>query len=198
MPELPEITALAAFLVDHAAGQTVTAVHVASLNVLTTFDPPAAALVGRTVTGAGRHGKFLDVRTAPGSGSPPDAPPELHLLLHLARAGWLRWSDAISPRPPKMGGPIALRVVLSGGAGRGQAGPGRSGPGPVGPGEGAGRSDRSAQERHHRPAGHRRDRQRLLGRDPAHREAVAVRPRRPARPGRTRPAARGHGHGAHR
>jgi len=117
MPELPEITALAAFLVDHAAGQTVTAVHVASLNVLTTFDPPAAALVGRTVTNAGRHGKFLDVRTAPGSGSPPDAPPELHLLLHLARAGWLRWSDAISPRPPKMGGPIALRVVLSGGGG---------------------------------------------------------------------------------
>jgi formamidopyrimidine-DNA glycosylase len=117
MPELPEVTALAAFLADHGGGQTISAVNVAALNVLTTYDPPASALVGRTVTGAGRHGKFLDLITAPGPGSPADAPAELHLLLHLARAGWLRWSDSISPRPPKMGGPIALRVVLSGGGG---------------------------------------------------------------------------------
>jgi formamidopyrimidine-DNA glycosylase len=117
MPELPEVTALAAFLTDHAAGQTLVAVNVASLNVLTTYDPPASALVGRTVSGAGRHGKFLDLVTTPGPGAAADAPAELHLLLHLARAGWLRWSDAISPRPPKMGGPIALRVVLSGGGG---------------------------------------------------------------------------------
>ncbi len=117
MPELPEVTALAAFLTEHAAGQSVAAVNVASLNVLTTYDPPATALVGRTVTGAGRHGKFLDLVTVPGAAAPADGPAELHLLLHLARAGWLRWSDAISPRPPKMGGPIALRVVLSGGGG---------------------------------------------------------------------------------
>ncbi len=117
MPELPEVTALAAFLTEHAEGQSVAAVNIASLNVLTTYDPPASALVGRTVTGAGRHGKFLDLITAPGPGAPAEGPAELHLLLHLARAGWLRWSDAISPRPPKMGGPIALRVVLSGGGG---------------------------------------------------------------------------------
>jgi len=117
MPELPEVTALAAFLTEHAGGQAITAVTVASLNVLTTYDPPATALVGRTVAGVGRHGKFLDLGTVPGPTSPADAPPELHLLLHLARAGWLRWSDAISPRPPKMGGPIALRVVLGGGGG---------------------------------------------------------------------------------
>jgi formamidopyrimidine-DNA glycosylase len=117
MPELPEVTALAAFLTEHAGGQTIAAVTVASLNVLTTYDPPASALVGRAVSGVGRHGKFLDLTTVPGATSPGDAPPELHLLLHLARAGWLRWSDAISPRPPKMGGPIALRVVLSGGGG---------------------------------------------------------------------------------
>ena len=125
MPELPEVTALAAFLTDHGGGQSITAVNVAALNVLTTYEPPASALVGRTITAAGRHGKFLDLITAPGpvattggsTGAPADAPGELHLLLHLARAGWLRWSDAISPRPPKMGGPIALRVVLSGGGG---------------------------------------------------------------------------------
>lgn len=117
MPELPEVTALAAFLTEHAGGQPITAVTVASLNVLTTYDPPASALVGRTVSGAGRHGKFLDLITVPGPTSPPGAPAELHLVLHLARAGWLRWSDAISPRPPKMGGPIALRVVVGGGGG---------------------------------------------------------------------------------
>jgi formamidopyrimidine-DNA glycosylase len=117
MPELPEVTALAAFLTEHAGGQTITTVAVTSLNVLTTYDPPASALVGRTVSGAGRHGKFLDLATVPGPDAPPGAPPQLHLLLHLARAGWLRWSDAIGPRPPKMGGPIALRVVLSGGGG---------------------------------------------------------------------------------
>ncbi len=112
MPELPEVTALAAFLTEHAAGQPIVAVTVASLNVLTTYDPPATALVGRVVTGAGRHGKFLDLVTGPGPDTPAGAPPELHLLVHLARAGWLRWSDAISAVPPKMGGPIALRIRL--------------------------------------------------------------------------------------
>ena len=108
VPELPEVTALAAFLVDHAAWQPIAAVNVASLNVLTTYDPPASALVGRVLEDATRHGKFLDLVTIPS-----DAPAEgnrLHLILHLARAGWLRWSDHISPTPPKMGGPIALRV----------------------------------------------------------------------------------------
>jgi formamidopyrimidine-DNA glycosylase len=44
MPELPEVTALAAFLTEHAGGQRITAVSVAALNVLTTYDPPASAL----------------------------------------------------------------------------------------------------------------------------------------------------------
>ena len=131
MPELPEVTALAAFLTEHAAGQSVASVTVASLNVLTTYDPPASALVGRVITGAGRHGKFLDIVTAPGEGGGPGSddgqgsdgrkgsaiPEDLHLIVHLARAGWLRWSDALSATPPKMGGPIALRLRLAGGAG---------------------------------------------------------------------------------
>jgi len=118
MPELPEVTALAAFLTEHATGQPIVAVTVASLNVLTTYDPPASALVGRVITGAGRHGKFLDIVTGPGApangGSPPSArEDELHLVIHLARAGWLRWSDSLSAVPPKMGGPIALRIRLA-------------------------------------------------------------------------------------
>ncbi|WP_029137016.1 Fpg/Nei family DNA glycosylase [Nakamurella lactea] len=101
MPELPEITALAAFLTDHAVGQPVAAVSIASLNVLTTYDPAPAALIGRTLDAAGRHGKFLDLTFG-----------DLHLVLHLARAGWLRWTDNPSPKAPKMGGPIALRVTF--------------------------------------------------------------------------------------
>lgn len=101
MPELPEITALGAFLTEHAVGQPVRSVVVASLNVLTTYQPPISDLVGRTLDSAGRHGKFLDLTFG-----------DLHLILHLARAGWLRWTDAPSPKPPKMGGPIALRMIF--------------------------------------------------------------------------------------
>ena len=110
MPELPEVAALAAFVTDHAGGQQIAAFTVASLNVLTTYDPPPSAMVGRTVGTAGRHGKFLDVVTH-GDG------PDLHLIVHLARAGWLRWSDGFGALPPKMGGPIALRLKLESGAG---------------------------------------------------------------------------------
>jgi len=113
MPELPEVTALAAFLTEHATGQRIVAVNVASLNVLSTYDPPPSALVGRIVRGAGRYGKFLDLVIAPSLESDPAE--DLHLLIHLARAGWLRWSDSISAVPPKMGGPIALRVRLANG-----------------------------------------------------------------------------------
>ena len=121
MPELPEVTALAEFLTEHATGQSIVAVNVASLNVLSTFDPPPSAMVGRVVKGAGRHGKFLDLvmgpatDPAPGNQGSADDGRDLHLLVHLARAGWLRWSDAISAVPPKMGGPIALRVRFGSG-----------------------------------------------------------------------------------
>jgi formamidopyrimidine-DNA glycosylase len=103
MPELPEIEALAHHLREYAVGRTVTRVDVASLAALKTFDPPASALHGRVVTTASRHGKFLDLDCD-----------GLHLVAHLSRAGWLRWSDTLSPAPPRPGGkgPIALRVHL--------------------------------------------------------------------------------------
>jgi formamidopyrimidine-DNA glycosylase len=107
MPELPEVSALAGFVAEHAGGQQIVAVTVASLNVMTTYDPPASALVGRVLSGANRYGKFLDLVTTPAGEA---AGPPLHLVVHLARAGWLRWSDNISAVPPRMGGPIALRV----------------------------------------------------------------------------------------
>ncbi|OLF06349.1 endonuclease VIII [Actinophytocola xinjiangensis] len=103
MPELPEVEALAQHLREHGVGRTVTRVDVASLSVLKTVTPPWTELHGRTVTAAGRHGKFLDVDCD-----------GLHLVIHLARAGWLRWADTMSAAPPRPGGkgPLALRVHL--------------------------------------------------------------------------------------
>jgi formamidopyrimidine-DNA glycosylase len=110
VPELPEVEALAQHLREHAVGRTVARVDVASLSVLKTFDPPYSALVGRVAATAGRHGKFLDLTCSDAAGERPD----LHLVVHLARAGWLRWAENMSAAPPKPGGkgPLALRVHL--------------------------------------------------------------------------------------
>jgi formamidopyrimidine-DNA glycosylase len=102
VPELPEVEALADHLRRHAVGRPVSRVDVAALSVLKTFDPPLSALYGRTVTGASRWGKHLGLKVG-----------ELHLITHLSRAGWLRWSDQMAPAPLRPGrGPIALRVHL--------------------------------------------------------------------------------------
>jgi formamidopyrimidine-DNA glycosylase len=105
VPELPEVEALAQHLREHAVGRTVARVDVASMSVLKTVQPSWTDLHGRPVVAAGRHGKFLDVTV--GEQDP------LHLVIHLARAGWLRWSDTLSAAPPKPGrGPLAFRVHL--------------------------------------------------------------------------------------
>jgi formamidopyrimidine-DNA glycosylase len=103
VPELPEVEALAAFLRDRAVGRPVARVDAPSFHAVKTFDPPLSALAGVTVTGAGRHGKFLDL-DADG----------LHLVIHLARAGWLQWRESLPPAPPRPGkGPLALRLHLA-------------------------------------------------------------------------------------
>ena len=50
-----------------------------------------------------RHGKFLDIDL---SGT--------HLVMHLARAGWVRWRDEVPATPPKPSpkSTIAARIVL--------------------------------------------------------------------------------------
>jgi formamidopyrimidine-DNA glycosylase len=75
-------------------------VDVGAISVLKTYAPPPTALHGLTVTGIHRHGKFLDLDVD-----------GVHLVFHLARAGWLRWYDrapAAVLRPGKS--PTALRV----------------------------------------------------------------------------------------
>ncbi|MCW2531656.1 MAG: DNA-formamidopyrimidine glycosylase [Blastococcus sp.] len=107
MPELPEVEALAAFLRENAVGRVVTRVDLAAVQAIKTFDPALSALGGLEVTGASRHGKFLDLDVS-----------GLHLVVHLARAGWLHWRSALPPAPPKPGrGPLALRVHLDNGEG---------------------------------------------------------------------------------
>jgi formamidopyrimidine-DNA glycosylase len=107
VPELPEVEALAAFLRENAVGRVVTRVDLAAVQAIKTFDPPLSALAGLEVTGAGRIGKFLDLDVD-----------GIHLVVHLARAGWLHWRAELPPAPPKPGkGPLALRLHLDSGAG---------------------------------------------------------------------------------
>jgi formamidopyrimidine-DNA glycosylase len=109
MPEMPEVDALVGFLRERAVGAAVAEIEVASISVLKTFDPRLTAFHGLTVTGVTRHGKFIDLDVD-----------GLHLVVHLARAGWLRWSDNLAQARLKLGnGPIALRVRLDTGSGPG-------------------------------------------------------------------------------
>jgi len=107
VPELPEVDALVGFLRERAVGRAVASATVAAISALKTFDPPLQQLNGRTIDGATRHGKFVDLDVG-----------GLHLVFHLARAGWLRWYDELPKtviRPGKS--PIALRVRLDDGSG---------------------------------------------------------------------------------
>ena len=111
MPELPEVEALAIFLRERASGHEIARAEAASFAVLKTYDPPLTALTGRTIAEVGRHGKFLDLSCAG-----PDG--DLHLVFHLARAGWLRWRDDLPDKPVKPGkSPLAFRLALDDGTG---------------------------------------------------------------------------------
>jgi formamidopyrimidine-DNA glycosylase len=103
MPELPEVEALALDLKGRLDGHAIAKVHVAAFSALKTFDPPVQALEGTMVDDVTRHGKFLDIEAS-----------GLHLVFHLARAGWIRWKDelpSVPPRPNSKSG-LAVRVVL--------------------------------------------------------------------------------------
>jgi formamidopyrimidine-DNA glycosylase len=103
VPELPEVEALALDLKGRLDGRAIARVHIAAFSALKTFDPPLSALEGTLVDDVTRHGKFLDIDA---SGT--------HLVLHLARAGWVRWRDEVPAIPPKPSNKstLAVRVVL--------------------------------------------------------------------------------------
>ncbi|HEX4191224.1 MAG TPA: DNA-formamidopyrimidine glycosylase family protein [Marmoricola sp.] len=103
MPELPEVEALVNDLAKRLEGRAIIRVDLANFSALKTYDPPLSALSGGMVDGVTRHGKFLDFDI---SGT--------HLVLHLARAGWVRWKDEVPnlPAKPNSKSPLAARIVL--------------------------------------------------------------------------------------
>jgi formamidopyrimidine-DNA glycosylase len=102
VPELPEVESLAAFLRERAVERAIVRADITAISALKTYDPPVSALTGLMIESVSRHGKFLDLEAQ-----------GVHLVIHLARAGWLRWKEeqpSTLLRPGK--GPIAMRVVL--------------------------------------------------------------------------------------
>jgi formamidopyrimidine-DNA glycosylase len=108
VPELPEVEALARDLARRLVDRAIVRVDIAAFSCLKTYDPPITALTGALVDGVTRHGKFLDIDA---SGT--------RLVLHLARAGWVRWRDEVPavPAKPNSKSPLAARVVLDNGSG---------------------------------------------------------------------------------
>ncbi|WDG18893.1 Fpg/Nei family DNA glycosylase [Microbacterium sp. Clip185] len=108
MPEMPEVQGLVDFLGARLTGLAITQARISAISALKTYDPPIDALVGAHVESVVRRGKFVDIATDAGA----------HLVFHLAKAGWLRWHDALPTTVIKPGrSPIALRVGFADGSG---------------------------------------------------------------------------------
>jgi len=143
VPELPEVESLAVFLREHASGRVIDRADSAAISVLKTYRPDLSELHGRVVGAVSRHGKFLDIIADPAggqaggsagpAGAPAGAPADgpagapadgpagdrpLHLVIHLARAGWLRWREDLPTQPPRPGkGPLGFRLRFTDGTG---------------------------------------------------------------------------------
>jgi formamidopyrimidine-DNA glycosylase len=86
MPELPQMQALAERLDAALAGSVLEGVEALGFSALKTVVPPADSLIGHTLEGVGRRGKYL-VLDFGASG---------RMLVHLSQAGRLHLED-----PPK-------------------------------------------------------------------------------------------------
>jgi formamidopyrimidine-DNA glycosylase len=105
MPELPEVEALCRSFDTRLRGRVVARVVVRSVAVLKTFDPQVTALEGLAFDGCVRRGKFIDL-----------ALPPLHLVVHLARGGWITLREKPTNARPALRGPLAVMVSLADGA----------------------------------------------------------------------------------
>ena len=103
MPELPEVEALVQDLRGRLTGRAITRIDLAAFSALKTFDPPLHSLHGTLVDGVTRHGKFLDIDAS-----------GVHMCIHLARAGWIRWREEVPALParPNSKNPLAARIVI--------------------------------------------------------------------------------------
>ena len=91
-------------------------IEVAAISALKTFDPPVGAAVGCVVLGFSRLGKHLVLDLVDPHGEP------LHVVVHLARAGWARWREDPPSTPAPLGrrgggrgagAALALRIVFA-------------------------------------------------------------------------------------
>jgi formamidopyrimidine-DNA glycosylase len=116
VPELPEVDALALNLRRDVVGRVIERVDVASIAALKTFDPPVETLHGAKVDDVRRIGKHLDLVLTGADGT------VWHVVIHLARAGWLKLRESPDGAPPKgtaaslSRGPVALRITFTDGA----------------------------------------------------------------------------------
>ena len=90
MPELPEMAALAERLEALVGGSVLTAVVPMQFSALKTVVPAPESLLGRTVEGVGRRGKYLIVEF----GGP-------RLLVHLSQGGRMEVEDPPKATRPK-------------------------------------------------------------------------------------------------
>ncbi|MGV8846469.1 Fpg/Nei family DNA glycosylase [Tessaracoccus sp.] len=107
MPELPEVQAIVDQLAQRTAGKVVVAGNLVAFSALKTYALGLEAFAGLEVSGVTRHGKFIDLEAQ-----------GVHLIFHLARAGWVTWHDEVPrtlPRPGKS--PTALRMEFDDGSG---------------------------------------------------------------------------------
>ena len=81
MPELPDVAAYLVALEPRVVGKPLLAVRIASPFLLRTFDPPVAAVHGKTVRAVSRLGKRIVF----------ELDDDLFLVLHLMIAGRLHW-----------------------------------------------------------------------------------------------------------
>jgi len=93
MPELPDVAVYVAALAARIAGQALTKLRLASPFVLRTFEPPAAALNGKTVREVRRMGKRIVI------GFDDD----LFVIIHLMIAGRFKWLSPNAKIPGKLG-----------------------------------------------------------------------------------------------
>lgn len=102
MPELPEVHGLCTYLDTQLRGAELTGVRINSIAALKTADPPYYALEGRTIEGVQRFGKFVCLDAG-----------GMFFVFHLAKAGWVRYTEHPSSAALRMGkSNIAARLLF--------------------------------------------------------------------------------------
>lgn len=112
MPELPELVGLSTYLSSVLRGQVLESLQIASFTALKTAGVQPEEILGRAVESVRRHGKFVDIEF----GASASDPSGIHLIFHLAKAGWLKYaakSAGEKPVPVKPGGYITARMIFN-------------------------------------------------------------------------------------